>query len=57
MSVANNLTELQDQIRTRYSDLSKRLQQVARYVLDNSNSVAFDTVATIANQAEVPPST
>ncbi|PSW21717.1 MurR/RpiR family transcriptional regulator [Photobacterium sanctipauli] len=57
MSVATNLTELQDQIRTRYGDLSKRLQQVARYVLDNTNSVAFDTVAVIANQADVPPST
>ncbi|MGF1683176.1 MurR/RpiR family transcriptional regulator [Photobacterium minamisatsumaniensis] len=57
MSAATNLTELQDQIRTRYGDLSKRLQQVARYVLDNTNSVAFDTVAVIASQAEVPPST
>ncbi|MGF1725279.1 MurR/RpiR family transcriptional regulator [Photobacterium nomapromontoriensis] len=57
MTVATTLTELQDQIRTRYGDLSKRLQQVARYVLDNSNSVAFDTVAVIANQADVPPST
>jgi DNA-binding MurR/RpiR family transcriptional regulator len=57
MSVATNLTELQDQIRTRYGDLSKRLQQVACYVLDNSNSVAFDTVAIIASQTDVPPST
>ncbi|WP_064608311.1 MurR/RpiR family transcriptional regulator [Photobacterium sp. J15] len=57
MSVATNLTELQDQIRSRYNDLSKRLQQVAEYVLDNSNSIAFDTVAVIAKQANVPPST
>ena len=57
MTVANNLTELQDQIRTRYGELSNRLQQVARYVLDNTHSVAFDTVAVIASQAEVPPST
>ncbi|HHT3027049.1 TPA: MurR/RpiR family transcriptional regulator, partial [Klebsiella pneumoniae] len=34
-----------------------RLKQVARYILDNSNSVAFDTVASIAQQADVPPST
>ncbi|KFI10431.1 Fe-S cluster assembly protein HesB [Vibrio sp. B183] len=57
MKAANSLGELQDQIRNNYSDLSKRLQQVAKYVLDNSNSVAFDTVAVIAQQAEVPPST
>ncbi|AIW19192.1 MurR/RpiR family transcriptional regulator [Vibrio coralliilyticus] len=57
MKAASSLGELQDQIRNNYSDLSKRLQQVAKYVLDNSNSVAFDTVAVIAQQAEVPPST
>jgi len=58
--MANNPTQLsilQDEIRRRYDDLSKRLKQVARYILDNSNSVAFDTVASIAQQADVPPST
>ncbi|VTM49269.1 transcriptional regulator of the myo-inositol catabolic operon [Klebsiella pneumoniae] len=56
--MANNptqLTILQDEIRRRYDTLSKRLKQVARYILDNSNSVAFDTVASIAQQADVPP--
>lgn len=57
MVAATSLTELQDQIRARYGELSKRLQQVAGYVLDNTNSVAFDTVAVIAKQADVPPST
>ncbi len=51
------LSILQDEIRTRYDSLSKRLKQVARYILDNSNSVAFDTVASIAQHADVPPST
>ncbi|MDT3544064.1 MurR/RpiR family transcriptional regulator [Cronobacter sakazakii] len=58
--MANNPTQLsilQDEIRRRYDDLSKRLKQVARYILDNSNSVAFDTVVSIARQADVPPST
>lgn len=58
--MANNptqLTILQDEIRRRYDTLSKRLKQVARYILDNSNSVAFNTVASIAQQADVPPST
>lgn len=57
MSTATSLSELQEQIRERYDDLSKRLQQVSRYVLDNTNSVAFDTVAIIAERAGVPPST
>ncbi len=57
MSTATNLNELQQQIRDRYDSLSKRLQQVSRYVLDNTNSVAFDTVAVIAERAGVPPST
>lgn len=51
------LSLLQEQIRERYDSLSKRLKQVARYILDNSNSVAFDTVASIAQNADVPPST
>lgn len=57
MQTATNLTELQDQIRDRYSQLSKRLKQVAEYVLDNAQSTAFDTVAVIADNADVPPST
>ena len=57
MPVANNLIELQDQIRTRYDELSKRLQEVAIYIIENPNSVAFDTVAIIAEKADVPPST
>lgn len=51
------LTRLQEDIRLRYNTLSKRLKQVAQYVLDNHQSVVFDTVATIAERAEVPPST
>jgi len=57
MQTATSLTELQDQIRERYSQLSKRLKQVAEYVLDNTQSTAFDTVAIIAENANVPPST
>lgn len=57
MSSASNLNEFQEQVRARYDELSKRLQQVARYVLDNTNSVAFDTVAVISKEANVPPST
>ncbi len=35
MSTATNLNELQEQVRSRYNGLSKRLQQVAHYLLDN----------------------
>ncbi|MGL5185665.1 MAG: MurR/RpiR family transcriptional regulator, partial [Plesiomonas shigelloides] len=57
MSSAKNFAELQDQIRARYAELSKRLQQVAKYVIDNKNTVAMQTVAVIAKEADVPPST
>jgi DNA-binding MurR/RpiR family transcriptional regulator len=57
MNNPTQLSLLQDEIRRRYETLSKRLKQVARYILDNSNSIAFDTVASIAAQASVPPST
>ncbi|MDU8923316.1 MurR/RpiR family transcriptional regulator [Pasteurellaceae bacterium LIM206] len=51
------LHEVQDNIRTNYASLSKRLKQVAQYVLDNPQSIVFDTVATVAAKANVPPST
>lgn len=57
MKETSQLTNLQDEIRQRYDSLSKRLKQVAQYVLDNNNSIVFDTVATIAERANVPPST
>lgn len=57
MSIATSTAELQEQIRNSYSGLSKRLQQVASYILENTNSLAFDTIAVIATQADVPPST
>ncbi|MDX5629140.1 MULTISPECIES: MurR/RpiR family transcriptional regulator [unclassified Brenneria] len=53
----SQLSSLQDDIRNRYDTLSKRLKQVARYMLDNSTSIPFDTIASIAEKANVPPST
>lgn len=47
----------EEEIRRQYDGLSKRLKQVAKYILDNSNSVVFDTVSVIAERAGVPPST
>ena len=57
MQENSQLVRLQNEIRTRYDSLSKRLKQVAQYVLDNHNSVVFETVATISERAGVPPST
>ena len=39
-----------------YEGLSKRLQQIARYVLDEPNTVALETLAVIAERAGVQPS-
>ncbi|WP_373820201.1 MurR/RpiR family transcriptional regulator [Glaesserella sp.] len=57
MNTSTQLTNFQNEIRKRYDTLSKRLKQVAQYVLDNGNSIVFDTVSTIAERANVPPST
>ncbi|MBF9002377.1 MULTISPECIES: MurR/RpiR family transcriptional regulator [Vibrio] len=57
MTTTTQLAELQEEIRARYSSLSKRLKQIAQYVLDNSSTIPFDTIAEIAKKADVPPST
>lgn len=53
----NNLDELEQAIAERYNELSKRLQQAARYLTENPRDVAFETVATTASKAGVTPST
>ena len=40
----------------RYDSLSKRLKQVARYVLDEPNELALETLAVIAQRSGVQPS-
>ncbi|OYX36552.1 MAG: iron dicitrate transport regulator FecR [Caulobacterales bacterium 32-69-10] len=40
----------------RYESLSKRLQQIARYVLDEPNAVALETLAVLADRSGVQPS-
>ena len=44
-------------IAQRASDLPRRLTQVASYALDNPDEIAFGTVSSIAEQADVQPST
>ncbi|WP_329604906.1 MurR/RpiR family transcriptional regulator [Spartinivicinus ruber] len=52
-----SLAELESAITTKHISLSKRLQQVAQFVIDHPKNIAFGTVAAIAQEANVPPST
>jgi len=47
---------LREAILARYDSLSKRLKQVARYILDEPNSVALETLAVLAQRCGVQPS-
>ncbi|KQX97488.1 iron dicitrate transport regulator FecR [Rhodanobacter sp. Root480] len=51
-----NADELRAAILERYEGLSKRLQQIARYVLDEPNAVALETLAVLAARCGVQPS-
>lgn len=55
--VPATLTDLQNAIEEHYEALSKRLRQVAHYVVDHPNNIAFGTVQVIAKDAKVHPST
>lgn len=44
------------EILQRYDDLSRRLQQIGRYVLDHPNDLALETLAVIASRCAVQPS-
>ncbi len=48
--------ELRNAILERHGTLSKRLQQIARYVLDEPNELAIETLSVIAERAGVQPS-
>jgi DNA-binding MurR/RpiR family transcriptional regulator len=47
---------LRAEIVSRYETLSKRLKQIARYILDEPNDIALETLAVIAARCEVQPS-
>lgn len=49
--------ELRAEIVVRYDSLSKRLKQIARYILDEPNDIALETLAVIASRCDVQPST
>lgn len=52
-----NLTDFHRQLASRHDALSRRLQQVSRYVQGHPQSIALDTLAVIAARAGVHPST
>jgi DNA-binding MurR/RpiR family transcriptional regulator len=54
--LARSQAELCVQIQQKFSRLSKRLQQLAHYILENQAEIAFNTVVTIAERANVHPS-
>ena len=49
--------ELCAEIVVRYESLSKRLKQIARFILDEPNDIALETLAVIASRCDVQPST
>jgi len=51
-----NAAELREAILARYDSLSKRLKQIARYILDEPNTVALETLAVLAQRCGVQPS-
>jgi DNA-binding MurR/RpiR family transcriptional regulator len=57
VTAPTNSEKLRAEIVKSYDDLSPRLQQVAKYVLDNPNDMALQTLAVIADRCHVQPST
>ena len=57
MTAPTNSEKLRAEIVKSYDGLSPRLQQVAKYVLDNPNDMALQTLAVIADRCHVQPST
>ncbi len=57
VAAPGELEKLRSEIVKSYDDLSPRLQQVAKYVLENPNDMALQTLAVIAERCNVQPST
>ena len=56
MDSATNYEELKALIGRTYPDMSKQLQRIARFALEQPNDLALGTVATVAEATEVQPS-
>lgn len=56
MTAIENADELRGAVLERYEDLSPRLQQIARFLLDDPHSVGVETLAVISGRVGVPAS-
>ena len=56
MPVPRTYDELKEAIGRAYPDMSKQLQRIARFALEQPDPLALDTVAAIAKAAHVQPS-
>lgn len=56
LTTGPTVDELEAQIAAAHDALPKKLKQIARYLLDNKEQVAFQTLAIIAERADVNPS-
>jgi DNA-binding MurR/RpiR family transcriptional regulator len=56
LTTGPTVDELEAQIAAAHDALPKKLKQIARYLLDNREQVAFQTLAIIAERADVNPS-
>src|SRR5688572_7642609 len=56
VSSPRSFDSLRKAIGERFPELSKRLQQIATYALDNPSDVALETIAVVARRAGVQPS-
>lgn len=54
--VPGNLETLRNAISARYDDLSPKLQQIGRFMLDHPNEVALATVTSLAELVDAQPS-
>lgn len=57
MNAPTTPEKLRAEIVKSYDELSPRLQQVAKYVLDHPSDIALQTLAVIADRCQVQPST
>lgn len=53
----DSVERLHEAIAARHPNLSRRLQQVAQYVMDHPHDMAIETLAVIAERSHVQPST
>ncbi|MCV6605528.1 MAG: MurR/RpiR family transcriptional regulator [Porticoccaceae bacterium] len=56
MTTIQDFETLRQEISNRHSELSKRLRQIAQFALDHPTDMALETIAVIAERAQVQPS-